>query len=172
MRLPLLSAAALAFAGAAAAQPPRAPAAPPKPPRIFVQAGYSEPAIPASACKAANSAETACAIPAMTAGRYFARAAASSTATAAGAVQQITIVAGDQHCTSTYAPDPKAPWAVGAKRTFYAGCVFTLVTDEPMAITAVYLDEKATKDAAGPSLTVFPQPWTGALDAVPVSIKQ
>ena len=173
MRSLPLAAAAFALAAAASAQTPgRAPAAPPKPPRVFAQAGYGEPAIPASACKAASPSETSCPIPAMTAGRYFARAAATSTATAAGAVQQITLVAGDQHCTSTFAPDPKAPWAVGAKRTFYAGCVFTIVTDEPMAITAVYLDEKATKDVAGPSLSIFPQPWTGALDAVPVSIKQ
>ena len=108
----------------------------------------------------------------MTAGRYFVRAVATSTATAAGAEQQLTIVAGDQHCTSTFAPDPKAPWAVGAKRTFYAGCVFTIVTDEPMAVTVVYLDAKATKDPAGPTLQVYPQPWTGALSALPVAIKQ
>ena len=172
MRLLLLTAAALALSGAAAAQPAAAPATPPKPPRLFAQAGYGEPAIPASACKVANPAQVSCVIPAMTAGRYFARAAGASTATAADAVQQITIVAGDQHCTSTYAPDPKTPWAVGAKRTFYAGCVFTIVTDEPMTVTAVYLDSKATKDAAGPTLQVFPQAWTGALDGVPVSIKQ
>ena len=153
------------------ASPPPA-ATPPRPPRLFVQAGYAQPAIPAAACKALSAAQTACAIPAMTAGRYFARAAASSTATAADAAQQITIIAGDQHCTSTYAPDPKAPWAVGARRTFYAGCVFTIVTDLPMTVTAVYLDSKATKDPAGPSLSVYPQAWTGALDAVPVSIKQ
>ena len=108
----------------------------------------------------------------MTAGFYFARAVATSTATAAGAEQQITIVAGQQHCTSTFAPDPKAPWAVGAKRTFYAGCIFAIVTDDPMTVTAVYLDAKATKDPAGPTLQLYPQPWTGALMALPVAIKQ
>jgi hypothetical protein len=176
MRLLAPFAAALLVAGAAAAaaQPAGAPPVgpPPKPPRVFAQAGYAEPAIPASACKAVNPGEATCALPAMTAGFYFVRAVATSTATAAGAEQQISIVAGDQHCTSTYAPDPKAPWAVGVKRTFYAGCVFTIVTDEPMAVTAVYLDSKATKDPAGPTLQVYPQPWTGALSALPVAIKQ
>jgi hypothetical protein len=174
MRILLVSAPALVLAGAASAQPaqPAAPAVPPTPPRLFAQAGYSEPAIPASACKAVSAAQTTCAIPAMTAGRYFAKAAATSTATAAGAAQQITIVAGDQHCTATWSPDPKAPWAVGSRRTFVAGCVFSIVTDAPMSVTAVYLDEKAAKDAAGPTLSIVPQPWTGALSALPVSIKQ
>jgi hypothetical protein len=178
MRTLLLSALALALAlpaAAAAAQPTQpsgAPGAPPTPPRLFAQAGYAEPAIPASACKVVSAAQSACVIPGMTAGRYFARAAATSTATAAGAAQQITIVAGDQHCTATWAPDAKTPWAVGAKRTFFAGCVFSIVTDAPMNVAVVYLDEKATKDPAGPTLSLYPQAWTGALSALPVSIKQ
>jgi hypothetical protein len=174
MRLLVPTAAALLLAaGAAVAQPAVPPAGPPpKPPRLFAQAGYAEPQIPASACKAVNAGEATCTIPAMTAGRYFARAAATSTATAASAAQQITIAAGDQHCTSTWSPDPKTPWAVGAKRTFYAGCVFTIVTDEPMPVAVVYIDEKATKDPAGPTLSLFPQAWAGALSALPVAIKQ
>jgi hypothetical protein len=180
MRLlvPTTAALLLSAGSAGAAVPPPAPQpagpppAPPHPPRLFAQAGYSEPAIPASACRAVNAGQAACAIPPMTAGRYFARATATSTATAAGAAQQVTIAAGDQHCTSTWSPDPKAPWAVGAKRTFYAGCVFTLVTDEPMTVTVIYLDDKATKDPAGPTLSLYPEAWTGALSALPVSIKQ
>jgi hypothetical protein len=186
MRLPAFiatAAAALVLAGAAratpAAEPPPAPAPastpappPPTPPRLFVQAGYSEPAVPQSACKHVNAAETQCFIPAMTAGRYFLGAIGVSTAAAAGAEQRITLVAGDQHCTSTYEPDPKAPWVVGAKRSFYAGCMFTIVTDAPIAVTAVYFDAKATKDPVGPTLTVTPEAWTGALSAVPVTIKQ
>lgn len=177
MRLPLFTAALLLAASAAVAAPTAPPTSgppppPPKPPRVFTQAGYAEPAIPGSACKTLDAGQAACAVPGMTAGFYFARAVATSTATAEGAEQQVTIVAGQQHCTSTYAPDPKAPWAVGAKRTFYAGCVFVIVTDEPMTVTAVYLDAKATKDPAGPTLQLFPQPWTGALAALPVAIKQ
>jgi hypothetical protein len=170
--LAAITAAAVALAGAAQAQTPQ-PAAKPTPPvlpRLFVQAGYSQPAIPASACKHVSPAETQCVLPAMTAGRYFAGAAGVSTAVADGAEQRIAFVLGDQHCTATYAPDPKAPWAVGAKRRFYAGCIFTVVTDRPIALTAVYFDAKATKDPAGPTLTVTPEPWTGALSSVPVTI--
>src|SRR6202012_1462942 len=98
--------------------------------------------------RAVNAGETQCVVPAMTAGVYLVRAAATSTATGVDAAQQLTIVAGSQSCTSTHAPDPKAPWAVGTKRTFYSGCVFTIVTDAPVAITAVYLDAKATRDPA------------------------
>ncbi|HWF75744.1 MAG TPA: hypothetical protein VN694_01085 [Caulobacteraceae bacterium] len=177
MRLLVPTAAALLLAASAASAAPAAPPAGPPPappslPRLFAQAGYALPQIPTSACKTVNAAEAACTLPAMTAGRYFARATATSTATAAGAAQQITIAAGDQHCTSTWSPDPKAPWAVGSKRTFYAGCVFTIVTDEPMTVAVVYLDEKATKDPAGPTLSIYPQAWTGALSALPVAIKQ
>jgi hypothetical protein len=176
MRLAISAAALLMAASAAAAVPAAPPAgpppAPPKPPRVFAQAGYAEPQVPASACRTVNAAEATCELPGMTAGFYFARAVATSTATAVGAEQQITIVAGQQHCTSTFAPDPKAPWAVGAKRTFYAGCIFTIVTDDPMTISAVYLDAKATKDPAGPTLQLYPQPWTGGLAALPVAIKQ
>ena len=176
MRLAISAAALLLAASPAAAVPTAPPAgpppAPPKPPRIFVQAGYAQPPVPASACKTLNAAQATCELPGMTAGFYFARAAATSTATADGAEQQVTIVAGQQHCTSTYAPDPKAPWAVGAKRPFYAGCIFAIVTDDPMTISAVYLDAKATKDPAGPTLQLYPQPWTGGLAAVPVALKQ
>ena len=170
----LIAAASFVLPGAAhaapAASPPAAP--PPTPPRVFAAAGYSEPEVPQSACKHVNPAETQCVIPAMPAGRYFLGAIGVSTAAAAGAEQRITLIAGDQHCTSTYEPDPKAPWAVGAKRSFYAGCMFTIVTDTAIDVTAVYFDAKATKDPAGPTLTVTPEAWTGALSAVPVAIKQ
>jgi hypothetical protein len=169
MRLPILTAVALAVAGAATAQ---SAAPPPTPPRVFQQAGYAEPEIGPSACKVVNSAETQCLAPAMTAGVYLVRAAAVSTAQAAGAVQQITIVAGAQSCTSTRNPDPKTPWAIGAKRTLYSGCVLTIVTDAPLTITVIYLDAKAVKDPAGPQVTVTREPWTGVLNAEPISVKQ
>ena len=53
-----------------------------------------------------------------------------------------------------------------------SACVFTIITDTPLPITAVYLDAKATKDPAGPKLEVSPQAWTGALTATAVTIKQ
>ena len=168
MRSPIFLAAALFTAGAAAAQP--APVV--GPPKVFQQAGYAQPEIGPGSCKTVNAGETQCAVPAMTAGVYLVRADATSTAQAAGAVQQITLVAGDQSCTSTRSPDPKAPWAVGQKRTLRSACVFTILTDAPLAITAVYLDAKATKDPSGPVLAVTRAPWTGVLGAIPVSVKQ
>jgi hypothetical protein len=174
MRPILALAAALLFAAraAAAAPPPAASTAPPVPPKLFAAAGYAEPEIGAAACKAVNASETQCAVPAMTAGRYLVKAAATSTAQAPDAAQQLSIIAGDQVCTSTRSPDVKAPWAVGAKRTFYAACLFTILTDTPIAITAVYVDAKATKDPAGPTLAVIRQPWSGALSGAPVSVNQ
>ena len=157
-------------AGAAAAQPAAGP--PPSPPKVFQQAGYAEPEIGPAACRVVNPAEVQCAVPPMTAGVYLVQASGTSIAQAADAVQQITIVAGAQSCTSTRTPDPKTPWAVGAKRTLHSGCVFTVVTDAPLAITVVYLDAKAAKEPAGPQVTVTREPWTGVLNAQPISVKQ
>ena len=168
MSLPILAVAILAATGAA--QPAAGP--PPSPPKVFQQAGYAEPEIGPAACRVVGPAEAQCIVPPMTAGVYLVRAAGTSTAQAADAVQQLTIVAGAQSCTSTRNPDAKTPWAEGAKRTFYSGCVFTVVTDAPLAITAVYLDAKATKDPAGPQVTVTREPWTGVLNAQPISVKQ
>src|SRR6202011_1331901 len=97
-------------------------APPPAPPKLFVAAGYAEPEIGGGARQAGNAAEGRCSVPAMTAGRYLVKAAATSTAQAPDAAQQLSIVAGDQICTSTRSPDVKAPWAVGTRRTFYAAC--------------------------------------------------
>jgi hypothetical protein len=182
MRSLLIVFSALLAAGAAQAAPTKPspgpppaaapPAPPPVPPRVFQQAGYSEPEIGGAACKAVNAGEAQCIAPAMTAGVYLVQAIGTSTAQAAGAAQQLSIVAGDQSCTSTRAPDAKAPWAVGAKRSFSSGCVFTIVTDRPLALTVVYLDAKAAKDPAGPTITVTREPWAGVLNALPVSVKQ
>jgi hypothetical protein len=170
MRSHVIAAAALFAAAPAWAQPAAGP--PPAPPRVFQQAGYAEPDVGASACKVVNAGETQCVVPAMTAGVYLVRAAGTSTAQAAGAAQQLTIVAGDKSCNSTRSPDTKTPWAVGAKRTFVSGCVFTIVTDAPLTVTAIYLDAKATKDPKGPELTLTREPWSGVLDALPLSVKQ
>jgi hypothetical protein len=164
--------AAIVLPGLAIAAPPAPPAAPPVPPKLFAAAGYSEPEIGGAACKAVNASETQCAVPAMTAGRYLVKVAATSTAQAPDAAQQLSIVAGDQVCTATRSPRVETPWAVGAKRTFYAACLFTILTDNPIAITAVYIDAKATKDPAGPQITVIRQPWSGALAGAPVAVNQ
>jgi hypothetical protein len=171
MRSRLIAAAVLLAAGPASGQP-AAVAPPPVPPRVFQQAGYAEPEIGPAACKIVNAGEAQCAVPAMTAGVYLVQAVGTSTAQAADGVQQLTVVAGDQSCTSTRSPDPKTPWTVGAKRSLRSGCVFTIVTDAPLAITVVYLDTKATKDPKGLLVSVTREPWSGVLNALPISVKQ
>jgi hypothetical protein len=175
----LALAAALALIGAAAAAapqaptPPAAPLPPPVPPRIFLAAGYSEPDITPGFCHNIDVSHTQCTIPAMTAGRYVVAASGASTATAADAVQEIIIGVGAQPCnTSTRAPDPKNPWAVGTRRTFVAACIVTIVTDAPLTVTAVYADAKATKDPKGPLLSVSREPWPGFISTQPASVNQ
>src|ERR1035438_2119492 len=91
MRPILAPAAAALFVAhaAAAAPPPDATAAPPVPPKLFAAAGYAEPEIGGAACKAVNASESRCVAPAMTAGRYLVKAAATSTAQAPDAAQQL-----------------------------------------------------------------------------------
>jgi hypothetical protein len=175
MRLAILST-VLVATGALAQQPapsaPRPPPPPPAPPRVFALAGYAEPPIGPAACHAVNAGETRCAIPAMTAGSYLVRATGVSTATAARAAQQLVIAVGDQSCSSVRRPESQAPWAVGARRSFNAACLFTVVTDAPLAVDVAYLDDKATKDPAGPSVVITPEPWSGAIEALPVRVPQ
>jgi len=172
MRSSILAVAAALFITDAAAAATPAAAQPSALPRLFSAAGYSQPDVGAAACKAVNASEAQCAVPAMTGGRYLVKVAATSTAQAPDAAQQLSILAGDQVCTATRSPDARAPWAVGTKRTFYAACLFTILTDTPIAITAVYIDAKATKDSVGPQITVTRQPWSGAMTGQPVAVNQ
>jgi hypothetical protein len=170
---PILIAATILAANTAPAQPPPSrPAAVIAPPKVFQQAGYAQPEIGPTACKTVNDSQIQCAVPAMTAGVYLVRAAGTSTAQAADAAQQLTVVAGDQSCTSTRSPDAKTPWAAGTKRTFVSGCVFTILTDAPLTLTVVYFDSKATRDPAGPQIAVTRAPWTGVINALPIQVKQ
>ena len=109
------------------------------------------PTSPPAPARRSAPAETTCTLPAMTAGRYFVRAVATSTATAAGAAQQLTIVAGDQTAPAPARRTRRRPGRSAPSAPSTRGCVFTIVTDEPMAVTVVYLDAKATKDPAGPT---------------------
>jgi len=46
-----------------------------------------------------------------------------------------------------------------------------VLTDRPLAVTAVYADA-ATKAPAGPTLTLERQPWEGVLDVSPTPTPQ
>lgn len=178
MRAIVLAAAAALAAGAGQAQPapPAPPAPPPTPPRVFLAAGYAEPDITPGFCRNKDVSQTVCTIPAMTAGRYLVEATGTSTATSDGAIQELIIVAGDQagnqSCSSRRDPDPKAPWAVGSRRTFHSACIFTFITDTPLLVAAVYADAKGTKDPKGPTLSVRRLPWVGVISANPQTVPQ
>lgn len=174
MRTLILAAVAVATMGAAApatqtpvvaqAGAPAAavPAPPLGPPRGFV--GYTQPDIGASACRVVSPTQTTCTIPAMTAGRYLIEASGTSTSTAAGSVQRIAIVIGSTNCgQAERKPTATAPWAVGAAKTLKLQCEVEVLSDRPLAVTAVYADDKATKAATGPTLTVKRLPWDGVL---------
>ena len=129
------------------------------PPRAF--AGYAQPAIDASTCKALGPAETDCAIPPMTAGRYLIEAAATSTAQGAGANQVLEIDVGGVTCgigrNST-------AWPSGP-RTFRLDCEVVILADAPVAVRVIYADAQAVKDPKGPVVSFKALPWTGVLSA-------
>jgi hypothetical protein len=151
-RSSILAAVAVVAGGAASAQTPASP-------RAF--AGYSQGTIPASACRSPSPAETQCAIPAMTAGRYIIEAAATSTAQGAGANQVLQIDVGGATCgvgRNTTA------WSSGP-RTFKLDCEVLILADAPVPVNVIYADSQAVKDPKGPVVTFKSMPWTGVLSA-------
>jgi hypothetical protein len=166
---------------------PPAPAAPPAatapapvvdvPPRGFP--GYAHPEVTAAMCRVVNTAQTQCILPAMTAGRYLVEAVGVSTAVTPmpaaptpargaapakpqAAAQALTIVAGDRVCGRAESPT----WVSGVHALRF-NCEIAIVSDTPFAITVVYADVNATKDARGPGLSIRRLPWDGVLSARP-----
>jgi hypothetical protein len=99
-------------------------------------------------------------IPAKTAGRYLIDAEGTSTATGAGALQEIVIGGPTWQCAQA---TNHAPWSSGP-RTFHVQCVINVLTDEPLPVNMLYRDTNATKDPKGPVLTIGSIPWNGVLD--------
>lgn len=171
----LMMAAALSVMGVAAPSaqtppPAAAPAPPLGPPRAFQ--GYSQPDITAAYCRVMNPGQTTCTLPGMTAGRYLVKASGTSTAQGVGAAQQLTILVGNRACgPATRKPAATAPWTTGAK-TIRLNCEVLILTDRPLAVSAIYADAKATKAPAGPTLTLERLPWEGALDVTPAPTQQ
>lgn len=184
MRMLILSSVIAVLAlGAALAQAPAAPRAAPAPvarpappaaaaastpaapPRAFQ--GYAQPDIGAAACRPLNAGQASCTIPAMTAGRYVIEAAGTSTATAAGASQRLAIALNGQSCGGVVErkTTAQAPWPVGQVRTLRALCEIEVLTDRPIVVTAVFVDDKASKAPAGPTLVVRRAPWDGILSS-------
>ena len=161
MRSLLLAAALTTLAGAAIAQPAPSPT-PLGPPRAFD--GYTQPEITRGLCRNINANFTQCTFPAGTAGRYVIRAAGTSSAPRAGAKQQLSILIGEESNARSCATATNAnAWTTGA-RTFRLDCAVTILTDRPLTVFVRYADENATRDPAGPVLTIQRMPWDGILD--------
>jgi hypothetical protein len=153
-----------AFAQGGGAKPPEGP--PPAPPRIFQAAGYSQPDITPGLCKTLNDHAVQCTIPEMTVGRYLVQASGTSTPSATDAAQQLTIVVGDSSCGSaTFRGTEKIPAKVGAAHPLKFSCITTVMSDQPVVVTVIYADNKATKDPKGPTLSLRKVPWGGVLSA-------
>ena len=60
-------------------------------------------------------------------------------------------------------PPPDKPWVVGTVKTLRNQCEVELLTDRPLNISAVYVDDKANKAAGGPTLTIKRLPWDGVV---------
>lgn len=171
----LLMAASLSMISVAApsAQTPpaaTAPAAPIGPPRAFQ--GYSQPDIGPAYCRVVNPGQITCTLPTMTAGRYMVKASGTSTATGPGASQKLAVLVGNRNCgMAERKPTAQAPWASGAK-TIRLNCEIMVLTDRPLPVTVVYVDDKATKAPAGPALTLERMPWEGVLSTTVAPTKQ
>jgi hypothetical protein len=166
----LAVAAVLAGAGVAPAQPTTAPAGPtPMPPKLYLQAGYSQPDITPGMCQNVSPKETRCTVPGMTAGAYLIVAQGTSTAQGDGAVQAIDIRVGNpgapcMQAQSKNTGDGSKPWASGPQ-TIKVSCIVRLLTDTPVVIRTTYADQKAVSDPKGPSLSMRRLPWSPVVDA-------
>lgn len=129
---------------------------------------YQQHDITPGLCHVVNASEAQCVIPEMTAGPYAIEVAGTSTAQAAGATQKLRILVGAVDCATG---QNTAAWSQGA-RTFRLGCAVTLLTDQSMIIRVLYEDAHATKDPAGPLVSVRRLPWQGVLNVTPYVPKQ
>jgi len=149
----------LALAATASA----APAPAPNYPLPQAYSAYTQPDV--TECKSAGPLERDCTVPAMTAGRYLIAAATSATSTQSDATQSLMIKLGDAPCVAT------KPVAFTGKKGLRLGCVVTLLTDQPIIVSAVFSTHDATPNADGPQLILRRLPWTGIVQAAGVTFR-
>jgi len=151
--------------GAAVAQPAPAPSGPAPspvgPPRAFT--GYSQPDITPGLCRNVSQQVTECVIPQATAGRYLIEAQGTSTAPKPNAKQQLSIYLFDGAFGRICGQTQPATWTTGP-RTQKLNCMVTLLTDRPITVRVTYADENATRDPAGPRLTIRRLNWDGIVE--------
>jgi opacity protein-like surface antigen len=150
-------------ASAAAAQTPAPAPANFALPRAYAGAGYAQPEI--TQCTTAGALRRDCVVPAMTAGRYLIVAIGGATASGANATQTLSITLNGAPCAAT------APAAFTGKEGLRIGCEVSLLTDQPLTVSAVYGVQNGAADPAGPKLVLRRQPWLGVLSASAVVIQ-
>ncbi|MGH3426513.1 MAG: hypothetical protein ACRDQZ_02885, partial [Mycobacteriales bacterium] len=109
-------------------------------------------------CTNSGELERTCVVPAMTAGRYVIVAQDGATSTAAGATMTMVILLNGSPCVAL----KSQPFT--GKKGLPAGCQVSVLTDEPMRVTARFAVEHATADAGGPHMVIQRAPWNGLLD--------
>ena len=160
-----VAALSLCAAGGAFAKPVADPPAATEPaitvPHAY--AGYSEPEI--VDCQTPTPLMRQCTVPAMTAGRYLIEAVADATADGAGATQTLEIKLGGASCVTT------SPATFSAKAGLHLGCEVTFLTDQPIAVSAVYVVHNGTPDPKGPRMAFHRLPWSGIVQARGMAFK-
>jgi hypothetical protein len=156
----LMAALPLALAATAHAA---TPAGTPNYPLPQAYNAYSQPDI--TQCQSTGPLERDCTVPGMTAGRYLIVAATGATSTQADATQSLTIKLGDAPCVAT------RPVAFSGKKGLRLGCVVSLLTDQPIVVTAVFATHDATPNTGGPQLVFRRLPWTGVVQASGVTFR-
>jgi hypothetical protein len=155
----LIAAVSLALAAAVQA----APAAPPNYSLPQAYNAYTQPDV--TQCQSTGPLERDCTVPAMTAGRYLIVAATDATSAKDDATQSLTIKLGEAPCVTT------RPVAFTGKKGLRLGCVVNLLTDQPIVVAAVFATHDATPSSDGPKLVFQRLPWTGIVQANPVTFR-
>ena len=150
----------LAATATAAAQPAQ-PAANFALPRAY--SGYAQPEI--TSCTTVGTLKRDCIIPAMTAGRYAIIAGGAATASGANATQSLLIGLNGVPCNGVN------PTAFTAKQGLRLACEVSILTDQPITVTAAYAVQNGVPDQAGPQLVLRRLPWSGVVSARPLALQ-
>jgi hypothetical protein len=153
MRHAALSLVVLASAGAAAAAPTSAP--------VSAFAGYNAPDVTADNCSLKSPGLVECFIPGKTMGRYLITVRGAATSTGPDAIQGIVIGGSGWSCGQ--ATSQKGAWS--GSRGFVADCNVTILSDDPVKISAAFGGAQIQLDPKGPKVTIQRMPWDGVLNA-------
>jgi hypothetical protein len=163
----LLLALMTAIPGLASAQAKPA-AAPPQPeaavvlPKLYSEAGYTQPEV---RCRAISPTRGECTFPGMTAGRYMIELIGTATATGADANHAAQIALGRRPCVGS----AKTPFK--GKDSMHVLCQTTLLTDEPLVATGNYAVVNGTPDSAGVKMAVRRLTWDPVVESQAIVVR-